>query len=83
MVPEKRKGIINSLYVLELIRHGNDGREDLSDQSRRGTNWIITLAFFFSFSRLDSAWTPEYLFRDNRGKVGDDIVTVSRTPTAP
>lgn len=82
MVPEKR--IINSLYVLELIRHGNDGREDLSDQSRRGTNWIITLASFFSFSRLDSRMdTPEYLFRDNRGKVGDDIVTVSRTPTAP
>lgn len=74
MVPEKRKGIINSLYVLELIRHGNDGREDLSDQSRRGTNWIITLASFFSFSRLDSAWThPNTCFET----IGEKLATIS------
>lgn len=54
-----------------------------SEQKRNKLDYNSCFLFFFFSSRFPGMDTPEYLFRDNRGKVGDDIVTVSRTPTAP
>lgn len=43
-------------------------------------SFFLLSFFFFFFLNSSATDTPEYLFRDNRGKVGDDIVTVLQRP---